>query len=103
MFTLEITLFTNHIQSACNLVRRVIEQGISKLIQTIALSSLEKRSLSDLIALCSLMRRRSIEDGARLCFWEMTVGDVGTVQKYTRGGSDWTLGKIFSMDSQTLE
>lgn len=103
MFTLEITLLTNHIQSACNLVQRVIEQGISRLVQALAVSSLEKRSLSNLIALCSLMRRRSIERGARLFFWDRMVGDVGTAQKYARGGSDWTLGKIFSVDGQTLE
>jgi len=48
----------------------VTEQGIRKLIQTLALSSLEKRRLrSDLIALCSSMRRGSTEGGARLCFW----------------------------------
>lgn len=67
MFTLEITLFTNRIQSACDLVQRVTEQGIRKLIQTLALSSLEKRRLrSDLIALCSFMRRGSPEVDAGL-------------------------------------
>lgn len=71
------------------------ERNVQEPLRALDLFDLERRrQRADLMPLCSFLRRGCGEGCAELFYLGSSNRDMGMVQSYARGGSDWTLGSV---------